>query len=68
MCIRDSYTSVDARLINDRAGEKIILTTEKDFAKLAQNLNNNRLYCLTIELDFVFEEERSLFEKTIRAL
>ena len=62
------YTPVDARFINDRAGEKIILTTEKDFAKLAQNLNNNRLYCLTIELDFVFEEERSLFEKTIRAL
>ena len=47
-----SYTPGDARLINDRAGEKIILTTEKDFAKLAQNLNNNRLYCLTIELDF----------------
>lgn len=63
-----SYTPGDVRLINDRAGEKIILTTEKDFSKLAQNLKNNRLYCLTIELDFVFEEERSLFEKTIRAL
>ena len=63
-----SYTPSDARLINDRAGEKIILTTEKDFAKLAQNLNNNKLYCLTIELEFVFEEERSIFEKIIRSL
>ena len=62
------YSPSDIQLINNRAGEKIILTTEKDFAKLAQNIPNNRLYCLTIELDFVFEEESSLFEKTIRAL
>lgn len=62
------YSADDARMINKRAEKKIILTTEKDYAKLANTLRNNKLYCLTIELEFVFEEERSLFEKTIRAL
>ena len=62
------YTPADSQLINERAGEKIILTTEKDFAKLAQNLNNNKLYCIRIELEFIFDEERSLFEKIIREI
>ena len=52
-------------MINERAGNKLILTTEKDYAKLEQTLNNDRLYCLTIELDFVFEEEQDLFERMI---
>ena len=63
-----TYTHSDANMINYRAGEKIILTTEKDYAKLAQNLNNNKLYCLKIELEFVFEEERILFDRMIRAI
>ena len=61
-----SYSSNDAQLINDCAGDKIVITTEKDFAKLNEILHNNRLYCLTIELDFVFEEERNLFDKMVR--
>ena len=52
-------------MINERSGNKLILTTEKDYAKLEQKLNNNRLYCLTIELEFVFAEEQKLFEKMI---
>ncbi len=63
-----TYTNSDANMINYRAREKIILTTEKDYGKLEQNLNNNKLYCLKIELEFVFEEERSLFDRMIRAI
>ena len=59
------YTPDDSLLINERAGEKIILTTEKDFAKLKKVLKNDRLYCITIELEFILEEERILFEKII---
>ena len=55
-------------MINDRAEKKLILTTEKDFAKLEKIMNNTKLYCIRIELDFVFEEEQHLFEKMIRAL
>ena len=62
------YSPADVQMINDRAEKKLILTTEKDFAKLEKNLNNTKLYCLRIELDFVFEEEQHLFEKMIRAL
>lgn len=59
------YSHADAKMINERAGNKLILTTEKDYAKLEQTLNNDRLYCLIIELDFVFEEEQDLFERMI---
>ena len=62
------YSVADAKMINDRAEKKLILTTEKDFVKLEKALNNPKLYCLRIELDFVFEEEQHLFEKMIRAL
>ena len=55
-------------MINDRAKKKLILTTEKDFVKLEKTLNNSKLFCLRIELDFVFKEEQHLFEKMIRAL
>ena len=62
------YSPADAKMINDRAEKKLILTTEKDFVKLENTLNNSKLYCLRIELDFVFDEEQHLFEKIIRAL
>jgi len=62
------YSPADAKMINDRAEKKLILTTEKDFVKLENTLNNSKLYCLRIELDFVFDEEQHFFEKIIRAL
>lgn len=62
------YSKSDGELINDRAGDKIILTTEKDYAKLEQTLDNDRLYCITIELDFVFEEEQDLFKSIIKGI
>lgn len=62
------YSHADCSMISERAGEKIILTTEKDYAKLSQKLKSNKLYCLRIELDFVFDEERILFERTIKDL
>lgn len=63
-----AYSAADAKRINDRAGGKIIVTTEKDYAKLEKTLDNNSLYCLRIELGFVFKEEQYLFEKMIKGL
>lgn len=60
-----TYSSMDAVHINETAGEKIIVTTEKDYAKLEKVLDNNKLYCLRIELDFVFKEEQLLFENIV---
>ena len=61
-----SYSYSDSRVITERAGDKIILTTEKDIAKLTQNLKSDRLCCLKIELDFVFEEDQNLFDKMVK--
>jgi tetraacyldisaccharide 4'-kinase len=63
-----TYSHADAERINDRARGKIIVTTEKDYAKLEKALDNNSLYCLRIELGFVFKEEQYLFEKMIKGL
>ena len=41
---------------------------EKDYAKLEKALDNNKLYCLMIDLGFVFKEEQHLFEKMIKGL
>jgi tetraacyldisaccharide 4'-kinase len=60
-----AYSDSDVLKIEQQAGEKIILTTEKDFSKLAQKLPSDRLWCLKIELDFVFEEERRQFERIL---
>jgi tetraacyldisaccharide 4'-kinase len=62
------YSPIDAERINDRAKGKIIVTTEKDYAKLEKALNNNKLYCLMIDLGFVYKEEQHLFEKMIKGL
>ena len=63
-----AYSVADAERINERARGKIIVTTEKDYAKLEKVLDNNSLYCLRIELDFVFKEEQQFFEKMIKGL
>lgn len=63
-----SYTAVDGSAILDRAGGKIILTTEKDHAKLQEIVGDDRLYCLRIALDFVFQEERKTFDQLITAV
>ena len=60
-----AYSDSDVLKIEQQAREKIILTTEKDFSKLAQKLPGDRLWCLKIELDFVFEEERRQFERIL---
>ncbi len=62
------YSPIDAERINDRAKGKIIVTTEKDYAKLEKALDNNKLYCLMIDLVFVFKEDQHLFEKMIKGL
>jgi len=61
-----NYSISDCQMIKERAGDKIILTTEKDIAKLAQNLNSDKLCCLKIELDFIFKEEQNHFHKIIK--
>jgi len=61
-----NYSDSDSRMIQERAGDKIILTTEKDIAKLTQNIDSDRLCCLKIELDFVFEEDQNLFDKMMK--
>ena len=61
-----NYSDSDSRMIQERAGDKIILTTEKDIAKLTQNLDSDRLCCLKIELDFVFEEDQNLFDTMVK--
>ena len=53
-------------MIQERAGDKIILTTEKDIAKLTQNLNSDRLCCLKIELEFVFQQDQNLFDEMVK--
>ena len=61
-----SYSDSDFRVIQELAGDKIILTTEKDIAKLTQNLNSDRLCCLKIELEFVFQEDQNLFDEMVK--
>lgn len=63
-----NYTQSDSKMIHERAEGKIILTTEKDYAKLAQIITDKNLYCLKIEQDFVFEEERILFDQMIQTV
>ena len=63
-----SYSIADGQMIHERAGGKIILTTEKDYAKLDGVLECKNLYYIKIELDFVFEEEQQLFDKMIKSV
>lgn len=63
-----NYNQSDAIMIKEKAKGKIILTTEKDYAKLAQILTDENLYCIKIEQDFIFEEEQTLFVQMIQNL
>ena len=62
------YSDSDCQMIQDRAGKRIILTTEKDYVKLVGVLDSKKLYCIPIELEFVSEEERNLFDKMVKAV
>jgi tetraacyldisaccharide 4'-kinase len=62
------YSVSDCQMIQKRAGDKIILTTEKDYVKLAHILESKKLYCIKIELDFVFGGDRSQFDKMVKAV
>ena len=62
------YSIADGQVIQERAGKKIILTTEKDYAKLDEVLQNESLFYIKIELDFVFEEEHQLFNEMIKSV
>ena len=50
-------------MINDRAEKKTNSNDGKGFVKLEKIMNNTKLYCLRIELDFVFEEEQHLLKR-----
>ena len=63
-----SYSIADGQMIHERAEGKIILTTEKDYAKLDGVLECKNLYFIKIELDFVFEEEQQIFNKIIKSV
>jgi len=60
-----NYSTHDCELINRRGKGKIILTTEKDFGRLAQKLNSPRLYYITVSLNFLDEKDSQVFNALI---
>ena len=52
--------------IQSKAKNKKLLTTEKDFGRLAPLLNNLELYYLPIRMGFVFEKDQKTFNTLIK--
>jgi len=57
------FTQQDIETIKDKAKDRIIITTEKDFVRLKGKLPKEQLFCLPIKSSFV--NDKSDFDKTI---
>jgi len=58
------FSENDINTIREKAQDKIIITTEKDFVRLSAQIDNNQLFYLPIKSAFV--SDRQNFDKTIR--
>ena len=61
-----NYSAQDCSTIFKKGGGKIILTTEKDYGRLAPKLNFSRLYYLPILLCFLNKKDNQLFKNLIK--
>ena len=57
------FTPQDIETIKEKAKDKIIITTEKDFVRLKGKLPKEQLFCLPIKSSFV--NNKADFDKTI---
>ena len=60
-----NFTSIDCAKIMEKALGKLILTTEKDFGRLAPKLDSDQLFYLEISLAFSNEKEKKEFDTII---
>ena len=57
------FTEKDIKEIENKAQNKLIISTEKDFVRLKGNISNDQLFYLPIRSSFLFASEN--FDKTI---
>ena len=61
-----NFNSSDIDHIQKRRGDKMILTTEKDYTRLYPLIDDENVYYLPIEMEFINHEDQILFDKTIQ--
>lgn len=61
-----NFNSSDIAHIQKRRGDKMILTTEKDYTRLYPLIDDENVYYLPIEMEFINHEDQILFDKTIQ--
>ena len=57
------FSKKDINIINNKSQNKLIITTEKDFVRLNENVSNDKLFYLPIRSTFIAESEK--FDKNI---
>ena len=62
----NNFNSSDIDHIQKRRGDKMILTTEKDYTRLYPLIDDENVYYLPIEMEFINHEDQILFDKTIQ--
>ena len=60
------FNSSDIAHIQKLRGDKIILTTEKDYVRLSPLIEDKSVYYLPIKMEFINHEDQILFDKTIQ--
>jgi tetraacyldisaccharide 4'-kinase len=63
-----NFNSSDIAHIQKRRGDKMILTTEKDYTRLSPLIEDENVYYLPIKMEFINHEDQILFDKTIQNL
>jgi tetraacyldisaccharide 4'-kinase len=63
-----NFNSSDIAHIQKRRGDKMILTTEKDYTRLSPLIEDENVYFLPIKMEFINHEDQILFDKTIQNL
>jgi tetraacyldisaccharide 4'-kinase len=61
-----NFNSSDIAHIQKRRGDKMILTTEKDYTRLSPLIEDENVYYLPIKMEFINHEDQILFDKTIQ--
>lgn len=61
-----NFNSSDIAHIQKRRGDKMILTTEKDYTRLSPLIEDENVYFLPIKMEFINHEDQILFDKTIQ--
>jgi tetraacyldisaccharide 4'-kinase len=61
-----NFNSSDIAHIQKLRGDKMILTTEKDYTRLSHLIEDENVYYLPIKMEFINHEDQILFDKTIQ--